>query len=46
MATPTLTPSSEISTVVLPSTGTFSVASTSTNYPYGLYVDSSSDLFE
>ena len=46
MATPTLTPSSEISTVVLPSTGTFSVASTSTNYPYGLYVDSSSDLFD
>ena len=46
MATPTLTPSSEISTVVLPSTGAFSVASTSTNYPYGLYADSSSDLFD
>jgi len=37
MATPTLTPSSQTSTVVLPQTGTFSVASVSTNYPYGLY---------
>ena len=46
MATPTLTPSSQTSTVVLASTGTFSVASEATNYPYGLYVDSSSDLHD
>ena len=46
MATPTLTPSSQTSTVVLASTGTFSVASEATNYPYGLYVDSSSDLYD
>jgi hypothetical protein len=38
MATPTLTPTSQTSAVALPITGTFSVASVSTNYPYGLYV--------
>ena len=46
MATPTLTPSSQTSAVALPATGTYSVASTATNYPYGLYVDSSSDLYD
>tara|TARA_Y100001938_G_C8090494_1_gene434724 strand:+ start:264 stop:1541 length:1278 start_codon:yes stop_codon:yes gene_type:complete len=46
MATPTLTPSSETSTIVLPSTGSYSIASTSTNYPYGLYADSDSQLYD
>ena len=46
MATPTLTPSSNTSTVALTSTGSYSVANTATNYPYGLYVDSSSDLYD
>jgi len=45
MATPTLTPSSQTSTVALTSTGSFSVASEPTNYPYGLYADTSSDLY-
>ena len=46
MATPTLTPSSQTSAVVLSSTGSYSVAGGTTNYPYGLYVDSSSDLYD
>tara|TARA_R110000824_G_scaffold64348_2_gene168161 strand:- start:57 stop:1334 length:1278 start_codon:yes stop_codon:yes gene_type:complete len=46
MATPTLTPSSQTSTVALTSTGSYSVASTATNYPYGLYVDASSGLYD
>ena len=46
MATPTLTPRSQTSTVALTSTGSYSVASEPTNYPYGLYVDTSSDLFD
>jgi len=46
MATPTLTPSSQTSTAVLGSTGSYSVASTATNYPYGLYADSTSDLYD
>jgi len=46
MATPTLTPSSQTSTVVLSSTGSYSVASGSSNYPYGLYADTSSDLYD
>ena len=52
MATPTLTPSSETSAVVLPQTGSYSVASVATNYPYGLYASStkadgsSSELYD
>jgi len=46
MATPTLTPSSQASTSVLNSTGSYSVASTTSNYPYGLYADTSSDLYD
>jgi len=46
MATPTLTPSSQTSAAVLNSTGSYSVASTATNYPYGLYADSTSDLYD
>ena len=38
MAVPTLTPSSEISAARLPATGSYTIASGSTNYPYGLYV--------
>jgi len=46
MATPTLTPSSQTSAVALTSTGSYTVASTATNYPYGLYVDTSSGLYD
>ena len=46
MATPTLTPKSQTSAIVLPSTGSFLIASASINYPYGLYVDTSSQLFD
>ncbi len=46
MAKPTLSPSSQTSSMVLPSTGTFSVASTATNYPYGIYSDSDSSLYD
>ena len=46
MATPTLTPRSQTSTSALNSTGSYSVASTAANYPYGLYADTSSDLYD
>ncbi len=46
MATPTLTPSSQTSAIVLPSTGSFLIASTAADYPYGLYVDTDSQLFD
>ena len=50
MATPTLTPSSQTSAVVLPSTGTLGTstdgAGSTTHYPLGLYVNTSSDLFD
>ena len=46
MAIPTLTPSSQTSAVALTSTGSYSVASTATNYPYGLYADTSSALYD
>ena len=46
MATPTLTPSSQTSTSALNSTGSYSVASIAANYPYGLYADTSSDLYD
>ena len=40
MAQPTLTPSSNISTVVLPVTGTLATAASTSSYPYGIYVSS------
>ena len=46
MATPTLTPSSKTSAVALTSTGSYTVASTAANYPYGLYADSTSSLYD
>jgi hypothetical protein len=46
MATPTLTPSSQTSAIVLPSTGSLAIAEVATNYPYGLYVDTSSQLYD
>jgi hypothetical protein len=50
MATPTLTPSIQASAVVLPATGTIGTgtdgAGNSTHYPLGLYVDTSSDLYD
>ena len=46
MATPTLTPKSQTSAIVLPSTGSFLIASASVNYPYGVYVDENSQLFD
>ena len=46
MATTTLTPSSETSTTVLPSTGSYSEATTLANYPYAIYADTSSDLYD
>ena len=46
MATPTLTPSSQTSTIVLPQTGSFTNASEATNYPYGMYVATGSQLYD
>ncbi len=46
MAKPVLSPTSQTSTVVLPSTGSYSVASGSTNYPFGVYADSDSQLYD
>ena len=50
MATPTLTPSSQTSAVVLPSTGTLGTttdaAGNTTHYPFGLYVNTDSDLYD
>lgn len=46
MALPTLTPSSETSKSILPATGAYDTASDSTNYPFGLYADSNSDLYD
>ncbi len=46
MATPTLTPSSQTPAVVLTSTGSYTVASDAINYPYGLYVDTGSQLYD
>ena len=50
MAKPTLTPVSTTSTVVLTSTGSTSVqgngAANPSHYPFGLYVDTESDLFD
>ena len=46
MATPTLTPKSQTSTVVLTSTGSYTNAAVATDYPYGLYADTSSGLYD
>jgi len=46
MATPTLTPTSQTSAIVLPSTGSLTIASVATNYPYGLYADATSQLYD
>jgi len=46
MSRPTLTPASTVSTVILPATGTLSVAQDATTYPFGIYADSSSDFFD
>ena len=42
----TLTPSSETSAVTLPATGTLSKAQTAANYPFGIYGDSSAELYD
>jgi hypothetical protein len=52
MALPTLSPPSQTSAVVLPSTGSYTDAGTASNYPYGLYVSetkadgTSSELYD
>ena len=46
MAAPTLTPRSKTSSVVLTSTGSFTTAATTTSYPYALYADTTSDLYD
>jgi len=50
MAKPTLSPASTTSTVVLTSTGSIDVigngAGSSVHYPFGLYVDTDSDLYD
>jgi len=46
MATPTLTPKSQTSAIVLTSTGSYTTAATATDYPYGLYVDTTSGLYD
>ncbi len=46
MALPTLTPSSEISKAILPGTGSYTVANVVSNYPFGLYADEDSDLYD
>ena len=46
MARPTLTPSSNTSTIILTSTGSTATAATTTNYAFGIYADTSSDLYD
>ena len=46
MARPTLTPSSNTSTIILTSTGSTATAATTTNYSFGIYADTSSDLYD
>ena len=50
MSAPTLTPRQQTSVIVLPATGTLGTgtdgAGTLTHYPFGLYVDTDSDLFD
>ena len=46
MSAPVLTPSSEISTVVLPITGNYTNAADTDYYAFGLYSDTGSDLYD
>jgi len=46
MAPPTLTPKSQMSKVVLPSTGSTNTAATGSIYALGVYVDDTSDLYD
>ena len=46
MAVPVLTPASQMSKVVLPSTGSTNTAATGSIYALGVYVDSTSDLYD
>ena len=46
MARPTLTPSSNTGTVILTSTGSTATAATTTNYAFGIYAETSSDLYD
>ena len=50
MAAPTLTPSSETSTVILTSTGSVAItgngAGNTVHYPFGIYADPDSDLYD
>tara|TARA_R100000664_G_scaffold33579_1_gene51111 strand:+ start:101 stop:1405 length:1305 start_codon:yes stop_codon:yes gene_type:complete len=46
MAVPTLTPSSELSAIVLPITGTAATAAAITSYPFGIYVNPETDLYD
>ncbi len=46
MAPPTLTPKSQMSKVVLPSTGSTDTAASGSIYALGVYVDDSSDLYD
>ena len=46
MSLPTLSPRQTAPTNILPETGVVSDAQTVSNYPYGIYADSSSDLYD
>ncbi len=46
MAPPTLTPRSQMSKVILPSTGSTDTAASGSIYALGVYVDSTSDLYD
>lgn len=46
MATPVLTPSSTTSAVILPVSGNYSTAAATASYAFGIYVNSSSPLFD
>ena len=50
MATPTLTPTSQTSAVILPSTGTVGVgadsAAVTTHYPFAIYAESTAELYD
>ena len=46
MSTPTLTPASQTSAIVLPVTGALSNATTLINYAFGIYADTNSTLYD
>ena len=46
MAVPVLTPASQMSKVLLPSTGSTDTAASGSIYALGVYVDSTSDLYD